>query len=1034
MELVREFIVSGGLNLDDSFESIPNGDYYNAWNLVKRNIGGNTDALEVIVGNVQTNSSSFGDSAGKFTTTDSVYLGKIDAPKDDVSYLFFYGITRPHCIIKLNTASATVTLVLAWTGLNFINNTDVISDATNKEKRISGFVIAGPTGDLLYFTDNNNEPRCVHTTRYSGGSIPDSEEEIAMLKRGPYYAPVSYTSNTGSTNSIIYQDWIFSIQYVYFDNQVSVLSPYSQPVKRQGATDIYDTINVTFDPFYTLYPASIPKLVKEIRLYAKQGNSGVFALAGSNLITNIGDSFYAFFAFKGITGAILEDHYTQQFELFPYQIADMAFSSNRTWIANYVEGRDKYLVSNITGFSPTVNTTYIGTTPTTTNPTFSPLSSYKVGFVLRDSSGRAAGVVTDPSFVVRIGDDVLDSFYGNIANQYAPYQSLTLAATLSNLPSWVKDVGIVITKDLNKAYFKRFQVNTGLTTIPGTGVPHSTPSSYYVSLDQDNKEIGASPTFSNQKYIAFTANSISDYVFVSGDRIAYKKIGGSSFDLPIVKFINGVFYCDSVSGANAPGSILSQAVLAIVYRPVSEDISNIFYEVGSQRVSGTTYKTYLIPSSGVVVFNTTIFGDTLLIGSEANPSFSWSFCENVPYMKERKVWDTFHGRPFVESRIDKVIKSTWFRFGAAFTSSVAVNQIAEFTTLSERNVSPNSGRIQKLVPTVRDSTQSAAILVICDTDTYTIYINEYGVSQGDSYQLVSTSAVIGDLRLQQSGFGTIHPESIVSDTNGHVYWYDNLGGVFVRYANNGIFPISNYKVSSHFQTISFSTSSKEFVISGYDPYNKMIIVLFYNYSDPVRRCIGYHIPSERWTSFYAISTGGFYSGAKNLYSISGGRIYIHSDQVPATTFGVPNFGNLYGVQNVAYVNVSFNDDPATNKEWKVFESQMSPNMTSYSGGLQFVNDVNYLVTATNRKGQSTTLKYRASGEPEFSVDDDIIYGAFKRDESTYGVWVPSDRRLLNGDPMYSTSLQVQVQFSGGTTPRWIRYIKVGDQITRGHNL
>jgi hypothetical protein len=136
------------------------------------------------------------------------------------------------------------------------------------------------------------------------------------------------------------------------------------------------------------------------------------------------------------------------------------------------------------------------------------------------------------------------------------------------------------------------------------------------------------------------------------------------------------------------------------------------------------------------------------------------------------------------------------------------------------------------------------MLAIGEDNTASIYIGESQlVASGQNADLVIDRNVIGSTNVLKGGYGTSHPESVV-ERNGAVYFVDSNKGAAVRYAQDGLFEISQYKYISVFKDISRNKSSKIQVIGGYDPVNEEYLV---SVLEPYRSVTDY------WSD-YSVST------------------------------------------------------------------------------------------------------------------------------------------------------------------------------------
>lgn len=1037
----------------------------------------------------------------------------------------------------------------------------------------------------------------------------------------PIYGWGKGQDGTGVYNNTIYQDTQFAAQYQYVDGQLSVLSPYSPMIRRLHEGEVYNFIrirltqdmfsvggtsvtsgspNVTCTSTTGLYPGvyindnngnnitpyltriasitdgthyvmtanalttqgsltftyqnqpdTIPYLVTQVNLFARVGQTGTFVQVGQ-ITRTLGGAFSTnnYIDYKGVTlGNVLDAHYLQQFENLPQQVGTMCAAGNRAWIGNYTEGYAKYDYSNITYGGVTVyNWATNSTTPGYS--TFSELSTFKIGFILRDVNLRVMGVITQPNWVFNI-----PTFSTGIPQIYIAQLAAT---TLANLPIWVYDVGIVMTKDVNKSYFIKdvakngqwvsltstnvngivtpiqhfsllypngiivqsptLTTNTSTGMTPGiyTGIAASSTSgsgttavftvvvatattftSITVTSEGKNYAVNDTLTFNGAlfgggagtsvwtinavcngaKYFALDISSFANagkyYVWQEGDRINFysQSILGGPYtqDLLIEAFDGTYVYCTPSSllsqnmGVTLPNSAAS-SIESIIYRPIidASAVNNLFYEQSNEswipknftqatltgiNASLKTYNwgTYYlnngfgINNSGTVsIPNVILEGDCVLgfssfIFSAGPPALN--LCLHQMAIRGNPVWNTSIGRPFVQTKVDLAQKNTYVRYGGTFVSGTSINQLAEFSSSSEQNISPNAGTVQKLQPTTRDSSQSSAILAICNTDTYSIYINEAMITSANASGIVSaTLNVIGDVRQQQSGFGTLHPESVVMDAYGGIYWFDTLQKSFVKYTGNGLSILSKNKMSTYFYYQALANQGNELVTTGYDPLYEMVYINFTNAhgagnvnGDATKLTVGFSIKNERFMGFFQLSGAAFYSGSKNMYSVVTNNLYRHGADA--------GYALLQG--NAVNCGVSISVVPDQKPcDWKILKIMCSPGFIAWSAGSQYVTDTGLKAVMTNKDGQQATLvNNRASGEQEFEAEENIVYGVIKYDERSINslTGVVDASSCLNGDPMTSNTLQIALTWTGGSY-KYLRLVTLGYEPGRGHNV
>lgn len=962
MEILRW--PKGGLNLDDSVELMDTDDWSYAANIVSgRSYASKNGEKENILGNAAL--------ASGVDLTGCEHIGTIRAAEDDTSYLFFYHATPANqCIVKFH--AGVISLVLKWDGLNFSNL---------KEHRING---GGIANDLLYFTDNYNRPRCVHLTRYSGGSTPTNEEEILHIKRGPLYAPeIDEASFSGGTDKPI-DDVQFALQYKYTDGQYSVISPWSKLVRglgMDGVSGALSTVSLRVNA-----NEAVPALVDRVLLVARKGNNGVpfYWLEEDDITQTTYDYVYT----EQILG-VVPDIYLKPFDLVPLRAKSSSITKSRAWFANYLEGYNTPLRTNfVDALNMTLNV--VDTTVEDEGPTLSPNSRFKCGVVYHDEQGQSCGVIDGWEF------STPKAISRDTTRKKLEY-SIT-GSGLVNIPSWARYFSFVMTKDLIKSWF----IQNNFTA---TDVDPTDDRSPYVSVDSTGTETLSMTYNSIQSYLRLNMGRANRggiyYSFKEGDyAIVTNEDAGVTVGPLKVRKIDGLYiYVDIADLGNA--GVAFECSFQI-YTPNTNE-EQIYYEIDRRPIT--------FPA-GVPTLDTTTFtwlGDTSNVAWDPfNPSLH---TQQMRVKINDGDWETDSGKPYVKTYIGQVHKKNFIRFSSPFIAGINVNGLSEFNTGDEDNVPIESVEIQRLQPTSLEATGGNVLLAICNSDTYSVYIDEARMSTNDGQNLIINSVdVIGDVRKQASGFGTLHPESVIEE-NGTVYWWDQYARSFVRYSSNGIFPISEYKVVSHFEQQAKLNSEDDIVVCGYDPFYKMVVVTFKNADTNTRKTIGFCEPLNRWVSFYDFAPEGYIIGSNKMYSIQSGVVYSHDDS--------SNFNRFYTVDNNSKITLSFNDAPADPKEWKIFWAQLSANFFEWAGADQFIADDAMRVDISNRFGQATSILYN-----EFGIDENLVYGEIRGDENSPG-------GVLDGDPIYGSTMQAQITFSGGTYKQLL-FAKAGVTPSRGH--
>ena len=138
-------------------------------------------------------------------------------------------------------------------------------------------------GDLLFWTDDLNEPRCInmergiklnqpsYVTTITPYLAPIPATSITIIVRPPIYRlqVTKTTDNVFKANFIANNSYQFYYRYWYKDYPYSVLSTFSQLVPYNYATETYNAINVKMP-----YTENIPDEVQQIDFCFRYGNEG----------------------------------------------------------------------------------------------------------------------------------------------------------------------------------------------------------------------------------------------------------------------------------------------------------------------------------------------------------------------------------------------------------------------------------------------------------------------------------------------------------------------------------------------------------------------------------------------------------------------------------------------------------------------------------------------------------------------------------------------------------------------------------------
>jgi hypothetical protein len=250
MAEVKNAFIKSKMNKDLDSRLLPSGEYRDGQNIqVSKSEGEDVGALENAVGNllaVDFNSIAPG-SGGVLKS-----IGLLSDTNSSNIYIFLttnttssYSTTARNFIYSYNSDNNTPTLLVQGQFLNF-----------SQQSPIYGINVLE---DLLFWTDNRNQPRVINITNALGNSsYYDKEDLISVAKYNPYQAIDLYiaensgTANTtlkdvvsqnlpdGTANPYYNSEWpgdpdfledkfvSFSYRFKFSDGEYSIMAPFTQ--------------------------------------------------------------------------------------------------------------------------------------------------------------------------------------------------------------------------------------------------------------------------------------------------------------------------------------------------------------------------------------------------------------------------------------------------------------------------------------------------------------------------------------------------------------------------------------------------------------------------------------------------------------------------------------------------------------------------------------------------------------------------------------------------------------------------------------
>jgi hypothetical protein len=373
----------------------------------------------------------------------------------------------------------------------------------------------------------------------------------------------------------------------------------------------------------------------------------------------------------------------------------------------------------------------------------------------------------------------------------------------SIIPDWAHTFQFLRTKSLNKSFFITFVTKgTHIVYADGLGTSASTNGTY----DQDR-----------DKYVRVNfEDSRTDgigYNYSEGDILYIAGLNNADRELVVVAQQDGYIYAE----AKDVGSIKTGTTYDIeceIYSPTLTQPTETYYEFGEVYKitnAGASNRTFSQVSGsfddGDVIIKERDYNGTTVYLEQTNPDTG-----------HYKDWIQLTGRVFAPSRFGQVHKPNSISFSENRIEGTLFNGLSTFNALDEKTLPQEMGTIKKLLFTSKTESTGNTMLAIGAMETASVYIGESQISTGGGSSLIAVqSGVIGSAQVLRGSYGTMHPESVVTNNN-RVYFYDALNGTVVRYDVNGLRPIGDAGIKSFFRERSnhIVTEDKVGCFGGYD--------------------------------------------------------------------------------------------------------------------------------------------------------------------------------------------------------------------------
>lgn len=915
-------------------------------------------------------------------------------------------------------------------------------------------------GDLLYWTDNFNQPQKINyiagiktnqpsfVTTVLPYQIPIDYKVITWIKRPPIY-PILFEKqyDAAYANNLIQDNTFFcTYQYEYRDYEQSAFATFSKliPFNRYlPPTYAFPNIDENYNRIFLNIPyqEKIPQDVNKINIYIKYGVNGNGALvkvfdrditADALLIEQHNNStsptnYLSVFFYNDVKGIGIDSFL--EIDNVPLLIKSIEVARNRLFSGNDLFGYNTPLKSSLT-FS---------------NVSITPVLSTMV-IAFNNASRRNISIAFYDEFKRKCGSFFVGT---NTSSNYPSWQAVPTVNseidwTLSNtnagdeIPDWAYYYSIDVSKDLNQSYFiSGLSHNVQYAKLNPNGT--YTYQNTYNSLE----------VYALAIYIGDLSIQTRGYAFNEGDfaRVSLP----NNVNIPTLKVL-------AVDGNNllvtpfdfgtfplAPDN----PMVFFIYTPRTQDVDEPFYEQGGifnvvdPTTSGRTYETL----SGAIM------GDIYVYINPALNSGKYAKYENMsPNFRVYLKWETNSGFINIVDKIGQKALRTTISFTDTYLNGTQSNGLNKFGVLNRKDIGSSSSQIQNLILTNKKEEDGTVMLIITENEILSAYLGEVQlVGASKNADVAVVNEIIGTINALKLNSGTLNPESVF-EYMGLVFWFDTKNGYVSQYSSNGVSPISDFKLNRYFKRYAedYRNTNPSVIeaINGFshipmcmDPYHREVMVtmpalIFENYAqvlpsyssvppyatsilnrfdiyDKLAKTMAFDFEENKWRCNYSFMPEWMDEVDNQLYLFKNGLMYSHSTNASA-------YNTYFGVQYPLRLCSSWNIKEAPSAIKDVFDIAIEGNVAPDFSVL-------YSEYPWIQISDLTVDNYREL--------EGVFYASWFRDRLSVNTGTPNpDENLYKGNIVKSAYPFAMFEFQQYANLMYINFIQIGFAISRGTQI
>lgn len=684
----------------------------------------------------------------------------------------------------------------------------------------------------------------------------------------------------------------------------------------------------------------------------------------------------------------------------------------------------------ITSFTFQNYITVTGTPNTLTNAiVFKSASPYKVATWFFDRWMRKCGVIINGQIY-----QTSERTYSSVAFTASLDWVLSNADAVNEIPDWAWYYAVGRSVNLRTTYFlsarsKNTDQSQSMVYVKKT----STNTNDFTTTAYASTLAGVAVNITNLQNFAM------GYAFTDGD-ICKIYIGASVYQLKITGQEGQWIICELKNLGTLNGTT---DALFEIYTPFRQEQYETYFEVG---------QIYAITNPGTVnreysVLGGSMRGDVYLIdrGTTPNNYFTENMSPNDKYYKD---WFTDIGRINIIDSIGQQRKESNVSYSNVLIPGTKTNGLSSFDALDQKDIPHECGAIQKLQLSskVQDE-QGLVMLAICRNEWASMYLGEVQLlGSAENANVVQSTSVIGTINILKGSFGTMHPESVFY-FRGLVFAFDVYNGVVVQYANNGLVPVSDYKLKRFFRKYSkkylqdgeaaiLTRNGFSHISACVDPLTERLLITLpatedpgycgtlpgysgtpsyttsidnrYDFYDGKAKTIAFKYTENGWGESYEYVSDDLAYVGVNLYGFKNGVLYKHNADSG-------NYNKVYGVnypQRICMAGTANPDEIVSSVTISV-EGNASPSFTNLYAEYPYI--------------QSTDLV-----ASDYDIKEGVRYAAFKRDRVSPNTPGSAAAKLVSGIRINCVTPFVMTEFTKYDGQLQINFVNFGYKVQDGH--